>query len=108
MRVIYLLQCPCGAHFVGKTKRAFKIRISERIEDAKSGFFKTVIGRHIAFIHNLQLPGLQVFTPHSHPPCDRGGDWDWTMLQAESRWIFKLKADKLPGLNDFISYAPFL
>lgn len=51
MGIIYLLQCPCGVFYVGKTHIPF-VRISEHMSAAKSGYFKTVIGYHIAFSHS--------------------------------------------------------
>lgn len=31
-----------------------------------------------------------------------------TVLQWKSRWIHKLKATQSPGLNEILSYRPFL
>lgn len=70
-------------------------------------FFRTIIGRHITFSHNYALHGFK-FLPLIIPPHDWGGDWEKALLQAESRWIFKLHSDKTPGLIDAIAYAPFL
>lgn len=59
MGVIYLFQLTCNAFYVGKTCRPLAIRISEHIAAAKAGFFKTVIGRHIAFAHNYSFGGFK-------------------------------------------------
>lgn len=36
--IIYLMLCPCGSFYVGKTRREFRIRISEHIYCASIGF----------------------------------------------------------------------
>lgn len=108
MGVAYLLQCPCLSFYVGKTSRALNIMILEHLESAKSVYFRTAIGRHIAITHNYDFIGFKFFPLAIVPPPDRGGDWNKILLQAESRWIFKLRATSPPGLNEGISFAPFL
>lgn len=106
--VIYLLSCPCGDFYIGKTRRQLSMRIREHVTSATSGFFRTVIGRHFALKHEYNFTGIK-FLPLTIIECpDRGGDWDQLLLQAETRWIFRLKADCPPGLNECISYASFL
>lgn len=80
MVVIYLLQCTCNAYYGGKTRRVFNIRISKHIVAAKVGFFKTVIGRHIALTHNYAFHGLKFLPLTVIAPHDRGGDWDQALL----------------------------
>lgn len=58
---IYFLQCTCKAFYVGKTRGAFNIRIFKHIAVAKEGFFRTVIGHHIAFTHNYTFYGLSSY-----------------------------------------------
>lgn len=38
----------------------------------------------------------------------RGGDFDKRVLQRETQWIHKLRATVYPGMNDMISFKPFL
>lgn len=40
-------------------------------------------------------------------PGMRGGDWNKTLLQGE-HWLFILNVTSFPGLNEVISYKPFL
>lgn len=102
------MTCTCGAYYVGKTKRPRAKMIMEHVNAAKAGFFKATIGKHMALDHNYQC-GELTFPPLAViPPNERGGDWDKVPLQKESSWIFKLQAHVHPGLNDCISYAPFL
>lgn len=109
MGVIYFFQCClCDAYYVGKTSRPFHLRIQEHTTAARSGFFRTAVGRHVALTHNYDYQGLKFLPLMVIPPPDRGGDWDQALLRAKALWIFRLRADRPPGLNDSISYAPFL
>lgn len=38
----------------------------------------------------------------------KGGNIDKKILQWEARWIFSLNATSPPGLNEALSYKPFL
>lgn len=106
--LIYLLSCPCGDFYMGKTRRPFKSCILEHNTATTSGYFKTTIGRHFALKHDYVFSEVK-FLPLTVLEChDRGGDWDPVLLQAEARWIFCLGADRAPGLNDSIFFAPFL
>lgn len=109
MGVIYVLhQCTCKSYYVGKTSRVFNIRMVEHISEAQVGYFHTIIGSHIALSHEYKFEGLKFLPLAIIPPHDRGGYWDQALLRSEYKWIFKLKADQPPGLNDLISFSPFL
>lgn len=102
------MPCPYGAYYVGKTKRQRAIRILEPVHAEKIGFFKTIIGHHIALDHNYNFGGLSFLPLAVISRDDRGGDCDRVLLQMESKWIFKSQAHNSPGLYDSLSYAPFL
>lgn len=36
--VVYLIQCPCGLQYVGRTKRELRIRLNEHIANIRKGF----------------------------------------------------------------------
>lgn len=106
--LIYLLTFPSGAYYVGKTKRQLSIRILEHVHAAQTGFFKSIIGRHVTLDHDYSFEGLSFLPLAIMTKSARGGDWDKQLLQVETKWIFKLQAHTSPSLNDSISYAPFL
>lgn len=68
MGVVYLLQCPCKSFYVGKTSRPLSTRILEHIDSAKSGYFRTAIGRHIVFTHNYEFTGFKFLPLAVIPP----------------------------------------
>lgn len=41
--VVYLLTCPCGLQYVGRTMRAMNVRIKEHIKNIKKGFPKHTV-----------------------------------------------------------------
>lgn len=84
---------------MGKTRRPVTVRISEHIAAAKAGFFKTIIGRHVALEHGYVFNGFK-FLPLTRIDRHDRGDWDRALLQAESKWIFRLQSHTFPGLND--------
>uniref|UniRef100_A0A8C5Q1A3 Reverse transcriptase domain-containing protein n=1 Tax=Leptobrachium leishanense TaxID=445787 RepID=A0A8C5Q1A3_9ANUR len=40
--IIYLLECPCGMQYIGRTKRAFNVRLSEHIRNIKKDLKNTL------------------------------------------------------------------
>lgn len=106
--IIYLINCPWGAFYVGVTKREFSRRIYEHLYASGIGYYKSPIGRHIALEHAYS-PTHLTFVPLAHVPQNpRVGNWEKSLLQEETRWIHRLKASTPPGLNETISFKPFL
>lgn len=50
--VVYLLQCPCGLQYVGKTKRALQMRLNEHINNIIKSFKNHSVWKHYAAVHN--------------------------------------------------------
>lgn len=59
-------------------------------------------------IHNKDPHSVRFFALERIHTDVRGGDWDNLILQREARWIHCLAPTQPPGLNDTISYKPFL
>lgn len=106
--IVYLLNCPCGAFYVGITRREFHRRIYDHVYEADISYYKSPIGKHIAFVHNNATQHL-TFVPLTYIPLNpRGGDWECQLLEAEARWIYRLKVLSPPGLNKSQSFGSFL
>lgn len=58
--VVYLLQCPCGLHYVGRTKQALQVRPNEHINNIRKGFLKHSVSKHYALVHN-KVPKNMIF-----------------------------------------------
>lgn len=51
---------------------------------------------------------MHFFALENVPPNERGGDNDMILLQHEALWISDLAALRPPGLNDTLTFKPFL
>lgn len=106
--VVYLLVCECNAYYIGKTKQEFWRCMSQHLYSMWIGNRHLPVDRHAVLVHGYKVLKIS-FTAleRVHIP-DRGSDWNKTLLQLEQRWIFRLHATSYPGLNESISFAPFL
>ncbi len=105
--VIYLLRCPCGLCYVGKTSRPLKNRISEHRCAIRHRDPKSPVAQHFAnsrhSVSTLQHIGIEVVK------CPRrGGDINILILQREAFWIFTLDTLSPRGLNEDFDIRPFL
>ena len=97
--VVYLLWCPCGLLYVGRTKRLLRIRISEHLANIKKGFEEHSVSMHFKKVHNqdptlAQFCGIDVVYPSW-----RGSHRVRDLSQRETHWIFLLKCLFPRGLN---------
>ncbi|OCT77575.1 hypothetical protein XELAEV_18028667mg [Xenopus laevis] len=79
--VIYVLKCPCGMLYVGKTIRPVNVRIK--------GHFRWKVLETV-------------------PKPTRGGDHHTILLQREARWIRRLDSTDPKGLNEQYNLSCFL
>lgn len=86
MRVVYVILCSCNSFYICKTIRPVHKRFQEHRDPSC-----------------LKCWVLEVV-----PQVSRGGNFDQLVLQHEARWIWELEATKTPGINDSLSFVPFL
>lgn len=85
--VIYLLKCPCGLAYVGKTSRALKIRISEHRSNIRNKETKSPMAIHFTEArHNVSA--LKYCGIEHVKPTSRGGDINSAILKREAFWIY--------------------
>lgn len=106
--VVYLLTCPCGCFYVGKTKLELHMRMGRHINSMRTCNPDLPLDRHACDVHQGNFPRIKFLVLDRVHPNSSGGDWDKILLQKETRWIVALQATSPPGLNDCISYRPFL
>lgn len=51
--VVYLLQCPCGLQYIGRTKRSMQVHLGEHIANIKISFKYHSVSKHYDMFHNL-------------------------------------------------------
>lgn len=105
--VIYMLKCPCGLAYIGKTTRPLKQRISEHRSSIRNNDRKSPVAVHFHQAHHnvsaLRYTGIeQVQLPR------RGGDIDNILLRREAFWIYSLDTLSPNGLNEDFDLRPFL
>lgn len=105
--VIYLITCPCGLSYVGKTSRELKTRIAEHHSTIRC--------------KNLNYPVAAHFLEHNHPFSSfryigienvslprRGGDLEMLLAKRENFYIHFLKTLTPHGLNTEFELKWFL
>ncbi|KAL2084518.1 hypothetical protein ACEWY4_020036 [Coilia grayii] len=105
--VIYMLRCPCGLAYIGKTTRSLKTRIAEHRSNIRNHNDKSPVAIHFtAASHNvssLRYIGIE----HVKSPS-RGGDVNSLLLKREAYWIYTLGTLFPKGLNEDFDLRPFL
>lgn len=89
--VVYLLTCPCGLQYVGRTMRAMNVRIKEHIKNIKKGFPKHMVSRHYLECHNRNPVGTLITAIDRFTPHWRGSYTKREISRLETRWIHTLK-----------------
>lgn len=100
--VVYLLTYPCGCFYVGKTKLEFHKRVYRHVLSMRTCNPDLPLGRHVRDVHQGKFPSITFLVLDRVHPSARGGDWDKTLLQRETRWIVTLWATSPPGLIDLM------
>ncbi|XP_044132751.1 olfactory receptor 1009-like [Bufo gargarizans] len=106
--VIYLVQCPCSRQYIGRTKRALRVRISEHIANIKKGYLKHSLSRHFKEAHGQDPTGLTFVALEKIDKHWRGGNHIERMSRAESKQIFNFGSMIPVGLNAELEIFGFL
>ena len=105
--VVYMLKCPCGLCYVGKTKRELKVRIGEHKSNIRNHDEKSPVARHFNekghTVCSLRFQGIEVVSP-----LRRGGDRENKLLRREAWWIHQLGTEFPRGMNEELLLGCFL
>lgn len=106
--VVYVIFCPCGFFYIGKTIRPLFKRIYEHIYSLRTGkgvprFISHINGVHASNSDCLRFAGIQKI-----PMFSDGRDRHRELLRCESRWILDTNAMGPLGMNDRNDLSPFL
>ena len=105
--VIYMLKCPCGLAYIGKTSRALKTRISEHRSNIRNHDKKSPVAVHFSTLKHSVSTLSYVALEHVQLPR-RGGDINSLLLKRELYWIYSLNTLSPNGLNEEMDIRPFL
>ena len=106
--IVYMLVCPCGQAYVGKTKRPLKQRISEHKTAIRTGNMDYAIAKHYAQANHGSPSSLRFYGIEQVTMPTRGGDILKKLSQREMFWIYTLNTMTPNGLNDDYSLKCFL
>lgn len=106
--VVYLIQCECGCYYVGKTIQKLCKRLYRHILAMKTKNPDFPWVWHMATVHREAFPKISVLVLDRLHHNPRGADLNKLLLQREMRWISTLNATSPPGLNEILSFKPFL
>lgn len=107
-RVIYMLTCPCGKHYVGKTKRPLRVRVSEHIQSILGKDDERPIPLHFLQVHGGKPDGLIFKGIYRLNLPQRRGDFDRILYQKEKMWIYNINSMHPQGLNNECNLGVFL
>ena len=105
--VIYLIKCPCGLVYVGKTSRQLKQRMSEHKSTIRRNDRNYPIAVHFNDSkHDISSFRFQGIEKVSLP--ERGGNIDEILNRREVYWIYNLQTLFPKRLNDEIPWHVML
>lgn len=106
--IVYLLQCPWGLQYIGRTKRSMQVRLGEHITNIKSGFKDHSVSRHYD-LHHKRNPANTLFLWISRYNAHwRGGSLVRELSRMEMSWIHRVRCYTPYGLNIDIDVNAFI
>lgn len=106
--IVYLIVCPCGKQYVGRTTRTFTKRVSEHISLIKSRDSKHSVPRHYKEVHNSDPTGSLFMIIDKYTPPWRGGALTRGVSRLEMFWIHELRSLYPRGMNVDLDINAFI
>lgn len=97
--VVYMLECPCGLQYVGRTIRALKTRLYEHCYNIRKGLETHSVSLHYKLVHGSDPSSLKFWGIDKVKPSWRGELKIRSISRLESKWIFQLQTLSPKGLN---------
>ena len=97
--VVYLLRCPCGREYVGRTIRKLHVRLQEHVANILKAFPKHSVSRHYDECHGNDPKGTVFLGIDKFSGSWRGSNRTRGVSQLETSWIYRLKTYAPHGLN---------
>lgn len=97
--VVYIITCPCGLQYVGRTTCTFQVRMNEHIANIKKGFPKHSLSKHFDQCHDRNPVGTSFMAIDQFNPSWRGSHVKREISKLETKWIYWLHSYRRCGLN---------
>lgn len=94
---VYVIKCPCNLRYVGRTKRALKVRMEEHIRNIRKGFEKHHLLVHFRDVHNQNTARMQFWGIEAPKRHWSGSNYIREISKKESWWIYQLGSLALGG-----------
>lgn len=93
--------------YIGKSIRELRRRVLEHIGDIENKR-DTPVAKHMLGMHPKNPLCIKFCVVEMIKSKGRRGDVDKLLQQKETEWIYRMKTMSPSGLNDILSYKPFL
>lgn len=108
VNVVYLLTCPCGLQYVGRTVRPLQVWLNEHIGNIRRGFKGHPVSKHYLDVHWQNPKGTSfVGIDRLKLPWRGGPEWR-AISKLEMEWIYKIRCLRPLGLNVDIEINAFI
>lgn len=97
--VVYIITCSRGLHYVGRTIRAFQVRMKEHIAKIKKGYPKHSLSRQFDTHHGRDLKGTLFMAIDQYTPHWRGSHIRREISKLQISRLNVSKSYRLHGLN---------
>ncbi len=94
--------------YVGRTKRRLLDRLAEHKYAIRRGNEEYPMAKHFKLMHNSNPSILRIQGIDHINITIRKGNRELKLNQRETFWIYKLKANMYPGLNEDLDFTHFL
>lgn len=88
--VIYAIKCPCNMLYIGRTKRASKVRMEEHVRNIRQGYDKYHLSIHFRDKQIENPEGMQFWGTEAPKHHWRGSNFVREISKRESWWIHQL------------------
>lgn len=105
--MVYVAICDCPLLYVGKTIRELRRRVLEHIGHIEHSR-DTPVAKHMRRVHQTYPFSLKFWVLEVIKINERKGDRGRLLLQKEATWIYRLGTVHPRGLNDLLSFVPFI
>lgn len=106
--VVYLIQCPCGLQYIGRTVRTLAVRIREHVYNIKKGIVTHNLSAHYKAVHNSNPSSISFMGIEQVTEDWRGTNLVREISKRETYWIYDMDTLSPKGLNIEIDINCFL
>lgn len=97
--VVYLIKCPCGKQYIGRTIRMLHVRLSKHVANIRHVFPKYSRSKHYALKHDCSLEGMIFLVIDTFSGHWWGSNLVREVSDLETKWIYQAQTYTPFGMN---------